>query len=76
MWKVFLTGATGFLGGELAVALSKLDSVEKITCLVRAKDDCEAVDRLVELEGVLAVIGVGDERRRRAGGPRARRRRL
>ena len=46
MWKVFLTGATGFLGGELAVALSKLDSVEKITCLVRAKDDCEAVERL------------------------------
>ena len=46
MWKVFLTGATGFLGGELAVALSKLNSVEKITCLVRAKDDCDAVDRL------------------------------
>jgi thioester reductase-like protein len=46
MRKVFLTGATGFLGGELAVALSKIDSVEKIVCLVRAKDDCEAVDRL------------------------------
>jgi len=46
MWKVFLTGATGFLGGELAVALSKLDSVEQINCLVRANDDNEAVDRL------------------------------
>lgn len=46
MRKVFLTGATGFLGGELAVALSKLDSVEKIACLVRAKDDREAVERL------------------------------
>jgi len=46
MWKVFLTGATGFLGGELAVALSKLDSVEQINCLVRANDDEEAVDRL------------------------------
>jgi thioester reductase-like protein len=46
MWNVFLTGATGFLGGEIAVALSKLDSVEKIACLVRSKEDCEAVDRL------------------------------
>jgi len=35
MWKVFLTGATGFLGGELAVALSKTDRAEKIACLVR-----------------------------------------
>lgn len=46
MRKVFLTGATGFLGGEVAVALSKLDSVDKIACLVRAKDDSEAVERL------------------------------
>src|SRR6185369_2263450 len=46
MWNVFLTGATGILGGEIAVALSKLDSVEKITCLVRSKEDREAVDRL------------------------------
>src|SRR5712671_1322191 len=46
MWRVFLTGATGFLGGELAVALSKLESVQKITCLVRSSNDCEAVERL------------------------------
>ena len=46
MWRVFLTGATGFLGGELAVALSKIDCVEKIVCLVRAECDEEAMDRL------------------------------
>ena len=45
-WRVFLTGATGFLGGELAVALSKISSVEKIVCLVRAKSDEEAAERL------------------------------
>src|SRR5262245_48578075 len=52
MWRVFLTGATGFLGGELAVALSKASSVEKIVCLVRAKNNEEAAGRL---RSVLAV---------------------
>ena len=46
MWRALLTGATGFLGGELLVALSKTDSVEKIVCLVRAKNNEEAADRL------------------------------
>src|SRR5262245_58599411 len=46
MRRVFLTGATGFLGGELAVALSKSGSVEKIVCLIRSKNDEEAVGRL------------------------------
>jgi thioester reductase-like protein len=46
MRKVFLTGATGFLGGELAVALSKASSIEKIVCLVRAKNNEEATNRL------------------------------
>jgi len=46
MSRVFLTGATGFLGGELAVALSKSGSVEKIVCLIRSKNDEEAVGRL------------------------------
>ena len=46
MWRVLLTGATGFLGGELAVALSKTNSVEKIVCLVRAKTNEEADERL------------------------------
>ena len=31
-----------------------------------------AVDRVAELEAVLAVVGLGDERRRRAGGPLGR----
>jgi thioester reductase-like protein len=46
MLRVFLTGATGFLGGELAVALSKSDCVERLICLVRAKNDDEAGQRL------------------------------
>src|SRR5438445_3550592 len=54
MWKVFLTGATGFLGGELAVALSKTDRAEKIACLVRAECDAEARERL---EGVFLLHG-------------------
>lgn len=49
MWKVFLTGATGFLGGELAVALSKLDCVERIFCLVRSKCDEDAAARLKQV---------------------------
>jgi thioester reductase-like protein len=49
MWRIFLTGATGFLGGELAVALSKLNSVEKIYCLIRAKCDEEALARLKDI---------------------------
>lgn len=44
--QVFLTGATGFLGGELAVVLSRTHSFEKIVCLVRARSDEEANDRL------------------------------
>src|SRR5262249_40519 len=52
MWRVLLTGATGFLGGELAVALSKTASVEKIVCLVRAKNNDEAAERV---QSVVAV---------------------
>jgi thioester reductase-like protein len=46
MMRVFLTGATGFLGGELAVALSKNRLVERLVCLVRAKNNDEAEARL------------------------------
>src|SRR5205807_2439929 len=46
MRNVFLTGATGFLGGELAVAFSKLESIDKIFCLIRAGSTDEAVERL------------------------------
>src|SRR5882724_10711270 len=52
MWKVFLTGATGFLGGELATAFSKLDCVDKVACLVRSSCRDEAGTRL---ERVFAV---------------------
>lgn len=44
--KVFLTGCTGFLAGELLVLLMKRHEIEKIFCLVRAKNDLNALDRL------------------------------
>ncbi len=46
MRDVFLTGATGFLGGELAVALSKINSIDHVYCLVRDKAGERAADRL------------------------------
>ena len=49
MWNVFLTGATGFLGGELAVALSKTESADKVVCLIRAGCDAEARERLARV---------------------------
>jgi thioester reductase-like protein len=50
--KIFLTGSTGFLGGELLVLLSKDPRVEKIYCLVRAANDAGAEKRL---SGVFAI---------------------
>lgn len=49
MSRLFITGATGFLGGELAVALSKIDSIEKIFCLIRTRNDEDAVARLKQV---------------------------
>lgn len=46
MKNVFITGATGFLGGELLVDLSKRTEVGKIYCLVRAGSREKAVLRL------------------------------
>jgi len=46
MFRVLLTGATGFLGGELLMELSRISCVEKIVCLVRAKDEAAADLRL------------------------------
>lgn len=43
---VFLTGATGFLGGELAVLLSQRPEVERVYCLIRSEDEEEAEMRL------------------------------
>jgi thioester reductase-like protein len=47
--QVFLTGATGFLGGELLVLLSKDERIDKIYCLVRATDSVEADGRLAKV---------------------------
>jgi thioester reductase-like protein len=44
--NIFLTGSTGFLGGELLVSLSKRREVNKIYCLVRAISEEHAIIRL------------------------------
>jgi thioester reductase-like protein len=44
--KVLLTGASGFLGGELAVLLAQSPEVERLYCLVRAEDAATAGKRL------------------------------
>jgi L-2-aminoadipate reductase len=43
---VFLTGGTGFLGSFILAQLLGLDGVGKVICLVRAKSDREALERL------------------------------
>ena len=50
--NVFLTGATGFLGGELLVMLSEKKDVDKIYCLVRAKSEEESILRLKKVFNV------------------------
>ncbi len=44
--NIFLTGTSGFLGGELLVSLSKRTDISKIYCLIRAKDKLNALERL------------------------------
>jgi thioester reductase-like protein len=44
--QIFLTGTTGFLGGELLVELSKNAEIEKIFCLVRTINDEAAFQRI------------------------------
>ncbi len=44
--NIFLTGSTGFLGGELLVDLAKRKEVNKIYCLVRALSEEHAILRL------------------------------
>jgi thioester reductase-like protein len=46
MKTIFITGATGFLGGELLVDLSKRAEVSKIYCLVRAGSKEKGIERL------------------------------
>ncbi|HET7841285.1 MAG TPA: SDR family oxidoreductase [Terriglobia bacterium] len=47
--NVFLTGVTGFLGGELAVFLSKSPRIGRIYCLVREYDGVDPTARLREV---------------------------
>lgn len=47
--KVFLTGVTGFLAGEILILLSKMSEVNKIFCLIRTRDDQAARERLVKV---------------------------
>lgn len=44
--NIFLTGATGLVGGELLVTLSKRSEVDKIYCFIRSKTEKEAYERL------------------------------
>lgn len=44
--NVFITGSTGFLGGEILMLLSKHEAVRKIYCLLRAQDEEDALKRL------------------------------
>jgi nucleoside-diphosphate-sugar epimerase len=47
--NIFLTGATGLVGGELLVTLSKRKEVGKIFCLLRAKTHDDALARLEDV---------------------------
>jgi thioester reductase-like protein len=50
--NIFITGATGFVGGELLVNLSKRSEVDKIYCFVRAFSEDEAV---IKLENIFRI---------------------
>jgi L-aminoadipate-semialdehyde dehydrogenase len=43
---VFLTGGTGFLGSFILAHLLSLEQTEQVICLVRGKDDADALERL------------------------------
>lgn len=44
--QLFLTGVTGFLGGEILVEIAKRKDIEKIYCLVRAQSEDKALEKL------------------------------
>lgn len=44
--NILITGATGFVGGELLVNLSKRVEIWKIYCFIRAKSEEEALSKL------------------------------
>lgn len=50
--KVFLTGATGFLGGEMLVTLSKRTEINKIYCFMRAASKEAA---LLKIESIFSL---------------------
>ncbi|MGZ4055631.1 MAG: SDR family oxidoreductase [Bacteroidia bacterium] len=44
--NIFITGATGFVGGELLVNLSKREGIDKIYCFIRASSEEEALSKV------------------------------
>ncbi|KAE8350833.1 hypothetical protein BDV28DRAFT_30183 [Aspergillus coremiiformis] len=46
--RVFLTGATGFIGIFLLWELLRRPNVQRVACLVRATDELQAVKRIIE----------------------------
>jgi thioester reductase-like protein len=65
--NVFLTGATGFVGGELLVTLSKRSEITRIYCFIRSRTNEEAQVRIENIfklhndpydpEKIVPVIG-------------------
>lgn len=65
--NVFLTGATGFVGGELLVSLSRRSEITRIYCFIRSKSAEEAQARIEKIfklhddpydrEKIVPVIG-------------------
>ena len=47
--NVFITGSTGFLGGEILMLLSKREEVKKIYCLLRAENEEAGAKRLAKV---------------------------
>ncbi|PYH85271.1 non-ribosomal peptide synthetase, partial [Aspergillus uvarum CBS 121591] len=64
--RIFLTGATGFVGIHLLVSLIQREEVQQVVCLVRAADDRAALLRLqktaakygLNLEGQKKVVAL------------------
>ena len=44
--NVFITGVTGYIGGELLIELSQNPTIHKIYCLVRGRRNADPYDRL------------------------------
>ena len=47
--RIFITGVTGFLGGELLVELAAREDVKIIYCLIRAQSEDNAYARLIKV---------------------------